>query len=277
MLRRIRTLFREEQAQSDLEETSVGSALAVPERRVPVVTRAVARVLPERHRDHWLDVTSRNVFFAKCSIGTSLTMAAWKIVVAVLATASLFWIINAAFSIGLAAARYMTVSTHRSSRRPAPRIPRTAEQRERRMYRTTGAVILGLSIVYMVSCATMLFGDAHIERYDTIVGITIAALAFTELGLAIHGAITTRNNTNLIVGAIKLSNLASALVLIVLTQSALTSFSDGEGASLSHATGLGGILFGGLAGAIGVYMLVRRLPTAPQRTGEELPELETGL
>ena len=54
--------------------------------------------------------------------------------------------------------------------------------------------------------------------------------------------------------AIKMTNLASALISIVLTQTALLSLSEGDH---SFYNGLCGIIFGSLAACVGIFMIIR--------------------
>jgi hypothetical protein len=247
----------------DAEDASHGAPepalAAASDPTAPAYARAVARRLPTRFRHHWLDATERNVFFARCSTVTSLLMAAWKIAVAIIASASLFWSANAAFSVGIAAAKYLAITAHRPNRPDKPQLTAAMrQQRQHRVYRIAGVVILALAVAYILGCIPMVRGRVELERYDVIIGITIATLTFTELGMAIHGAIAARRSSDLVVEMIKLSNLAGALILLVLTQSALISM--GNGAAPSWPTGLGGLFFGTLVGGIGLYMLLRRLP-----------------
>lgn len=118
-----------------------------------------------------------------------------------------------------------------------------------------------MATLYVISCIAMLTGGSRTRPYDQYTGITIAALTFAELILAVVGIVSARRKSDLIVEVIKISNLAGALTLLVLTQTALMSFSDTNGAD-PHTTGLTGIVFGSVAGLLGLYMIVRRLPAA---------------
>ena len=118
------------------------------------------------------------------------------------------------------------------------------------------AIVWGLSIAYVLSCLPMALGTSTAEAYDPHVGIVIAAVTFVELALSVHGVISARRNKDLLVEAIKLTNLAAALILIVLTQTALLSFAYSGDATVVN--GVCGIVFGSIAGLIGAYMLVRR-------------------
>lgn len=206
----------------------------------------------------WRDLRDRSMFFASLSIATSLAMAAWKIGAAILTGVSLFWLVNAAFSLGLAAARYLAVSTHRRPHAGAGDAV-SQYQHQRRIYRITGLTLVGLAGLYITSCFTTLSLDVETQKFSQNIGIAIATLTFTELGLAIHGLMSARRNADLLVEVVKLGNLAGALILLVLTQSALMSFSQ---TTPGNYTGAAGITFGSVVIMIGLYMLVRRLPAS---------------
>ncbi|WP_028709047.1 hypothetical protein [Propionicicella superfundia] len=207
----------------------------------------------------WRDLRERSVFFAMWSIGGSVAMAAWKIGAAVLVGGSLFWLSNAAFSVGIAVAKSLAVVAHRQGRTGKVRGPANRVRAQHRIYRTAGAAVCVLAALYVVSCLTMVFGGGASESYDTYSGIAIATLTFTELGMAIAGVVSARRNSDVVVEVIKLANLAGALILLALTQTALMSFSSEDGAP-AHLTGVAGVFFGSGACVIGVYMLVRPLP-----------------
>lgn len=71
--------------------------------------------------------------------------------------------------------------------------------------------------------------------------------------------IVTRHNHTLLIHVIKMINLSSSLIAIVLTQTALLSFTNKEADSLeiSKANGVIGILMGTVATLIGIYMIYR--------------------
>jgi hypothetical protein len=60
---------------------------------------------------------------------------------------------------------------------------------------------------------------------------------------------------NWAISAIKLTDLTSALVSLVLTQTAILSFTT-QG-DMSYFNGISGMLFGGIATLIGIYMMIR--------------------
>lgn len=210
-------------------------------------------------RDRWRDRTERPVLLATGSVVVSVAMALWKIWFAIVGEASLFWLSNAGFSIGIALSKCAVISAHHRRRTPhATRSHTSAVRHERRMYRVAGAVIGCLSVLYVVSSSFLVFGQARTESYGQIVGIGIATVTFTELAMAIRGTIISRRDGGLAVRAIRLANLANALVLLVLTQSALMSFASNQDSSAF--TGVAGMVFGSLGAIIGIVMVAHRLP-----------------
>jgi hypothetical protein len=60
-------------------------------------------------------------------------------------------------------------------------------------------------------------------KYSDIVAIAIAAFTFTEIGVSVHGIVTTRKNREPIMEAVKLTNFSTSLISLVLTEAALMS------------------------------------------------------
>jgi len=91
------------------------------------------------------------------------------------------------------------------------------------------------------------------------VGIGIATVTFTEVGLNIRGVILTRHNHTLLFHAIKMINLSASFIALVLTQTALLSFTEIESdvLEIAKANGAIGIMMGILATVIGIYMICR--------------------
>lgn len=107
-------------------------------------------------------------------------------------------------------------------------------------------------------CISLVVGAAGTERYSYEVAIAIAAVAFAELGFSTHGFFSSRRRQDMLIEAVKLGNLASSLILLVLTQTALLSMTAATDSSVYN--GICGILMGLGATAIGVRMLRTTYP-----------------
>lgn len=203
--------------------------------------------------------TRRAILFTILSIPGALLMAAWKAAVFVI-TPSLFLMATVLFAVGSVVAKSRVVAAHVSARRRESAGSHHHDpELSRRTYRSTGVIVTALAGLYTGSFLPMLTGDTDSVRYDQPVAIAIAAITFGELGLAIHGTVSARRNSDFLVEAVKLTNLAGGLVLLTLTQSALLSIDPDVEAG--NANAISGLVFGSLATAIGGWMIWRSRPS----------------
>jgi len=184
-------------------------------------------------------------------------VAVWKTALIVVSP-SLFLLANLVFTIGVVAAKVVAIRAHAAMRANATGAGTAdASRHHRSAYRAIGALVSMLSIAYVLSCLPMALGTSRAEAYDRHIAVLIATVTFVELVLSVHGAMSARRNKDLLVEAIKLTNLAASLILLVLTQTALMSFAYRGDATVYN--GVCGMVFGSVAALIGVYMLARRL------------------
>jgi len=215
----------------------------------------------------------RRIAFIGLSIPFTLVLALWKAAL-LFVVPSLFLFATVLFGLGVVAVKIIalrhliadTRATWGSPNRPAGTQP---SELHRGVYGSIGVLVLLLSLVYVVCSALGLDGEGANDDYTPAVAINIAAITFAEIAVSIRGAVTARRSKELVVEAVRLTNLASALVLLVLTQTALLSFAQDSDLRVYNA--FCGVLFGSLAALIAMYMIVRayrarepRLePTAP--------------
>lgn len=126
-----------------------------------------------------------------------------------------------------------------------------------RYYAMSGVILITASVLYIAYSARLFF-HPEAAAYHMYVGIGIAAFTFTELTLNIRGVFIERHNHTPLIHAIKMINLASSLICLVLTQTAILSFADANSEVVkSQANGLMGIIMGGLATLLGIVMILR--------------------
>ncbi|MNV86003.1 hypothetical protein D3C71_1799990 [compost metagenome] len=108
----------------------------------------------------------------------------------------------------------------------------------------------------------IVFWGAGKARYDQYTALLIATVTFTELLVSLFGSMAARRNGEPVVEAIRLTNLASSFISLVLTQTAILSFAQER--DVTFYNGLSGVIFGTLAALTGLYMLLRKssLPAA---------------
>lgn len=235
--------------------------------------REMRRVVPkllmraQNLRPHWENFLSamkntsrRNIYFSALAIPGHILIASSKAVI-LLFSFSAFMAANVLFTLGLAVIKLLIILAHRRQVRHGPTLNIV------QTYRTTGLLVLALAIVYSLSCLPLVFGVNTSDHYDKGVAVAIGLIAFVELVFSVHGLFASRKNNDILMEAVKLSNLAASLILLVLAQTALLSLTADTGVDpITHASsmdpsrynGLTGVTLGTLAALIGLYMLTQR-------------------
>ncbi|MFZ2624928.1 MAG: hypothetical protein WAX29_06780 [Propionibacterium sp.] len=216
-----------------------------------------------RARGALASASSRNIYFSAVAIPGHIVMAISKGAV-LFASFSAFMTATVMFTLGLARIKFLVIRAHRRVRQgnSITAVP-TA-------YRLTGLIVLVLSGLWVVSCLPLAMGGEFAPRYNHIVALAIATMAFTELAFSVHGFFASRRYMDALMEAIKLSNLASSIILLVLTQAALLSMTP-DAPAISRTNGWFGVGAGVMAALIGVFMLVRsrRGIVWPERAGDD--------
>lgn len=125
-----------------------------------------------------------------------------------------------------------------------------------RYYKTSGAILIASSILYIIY-SVRLFLFPEMTTYHEYVAMGIATFTFAELALNIRGVIIERNNRTPLIHAIRMINLASSLICLVLTQTAILSFASDRTDVHPQVNGFMGMLMGGIATLLGIIMIVR--------------------
>ncbi|MHC5375204.1 hypothetical protein ACYSNU_15660 [Enterococcus sp. LJL120] len=131
-----------------------------------------------------------------------------------------------------------------------------AADQEKIYYRRVGLLILVASAIYLIY-ALHLFIDQETVYYQPNVAIAIATISFTEVGVSIYGILKANRQKNLLLQAVKLLNLSSSLIGLVLTQSAILSFSS-DSQHQATANAILGLIFSGVTMGIGLWMISKR-------------------
>lgn len=114
-------------------------------------------------------------------------------------------------------------------------------------------LLIASSVLFTFYMSRLFFID-DIRQYDMIMSITMATSSFVELGFAIFKFIKSKQTNDILLQSFRGCNLASSCFAIVLTQVALHSATK-TSANLQNA--ITGVIFGGLAILIGVYILIK--------------------
>lgn len=178
----------------------------------------------------------------------NILVGAGKLIMGILSF-SVFTCVSAFYTFGMVLAKLFALSGISKGK---------SRELQCRYYMISGEVLIIASALYIAYSARLFFYP-EVSSYHPYVGITIAAFTFTELTLNIRGVILERHNHTLLIHAIKMINLASSLICLVLTQTALLSFTHEReiGYDPSLSNGLMGVLMGSAATLLGVIMVIR--------------------
>lgn len=125
-----------------------------------------------------------------------------------------------------------------------------------RYYRLSGIVLIAASILYIIYSIRLFFFPVT-TSFHPYLAMGIATFTFTELAVNIRGVIVERHNRTPLFHAIKMINLASSMICLVLTQTAILSFASEHIEEHSRANGTIGIIMGAAATVLGIIMIVR--------------------
>lgn len=196
----------------------------------------------------------RAIVFTRLSIVLTAFVVIGKLLYGIVFR-SPFIAFSAFYSVGIAVAKVLALITHNKS---IKKINSTGVieygKEEYDCYLYVGVIVLAAGLAYVIYSARMFLGYSKSSAYPVFVAINIAAFTFTEIALSVRGTVLAKKDKEPIMEAIKLASVASSLILLTLTQTALLSFTyEGDA---SKYNGLSGIIFGGIAVLIGAYMAV---------------------
>src|SRR6478736_2979506 len=218
----------------------------------------------------WLaTMDERSFFYAGISALFNLLFAAAKLVL-FLVEPNLFLLANVLFSLGVGLAKALAVRTYRRSRsaehRPAP----SAIEQYRAATRI-GIVLTSSAVLYVGLCLPLLVGTSVSVAFEPLVAEILALIAFVELGFAITAAIRMRRSKQPLVRSIRVVNVGSALVLLVLAQAAILSFASTV--ESSWGVGVSAMIFGGATVFGGLSLVIHSARRAGAlRDGSNGPE-----
>ena len=202
----------------------------------------------ERFRE--LEKKERVIFFLLCSAISNFFIAVIKFIYS-LTIPSLWFFINAGFSLVLAICRFLTIKRYRAIRKLKNKEKRMKE--EYKNYLQNGIMLIFLGTMYFFVSSYMYYKGTNTTMHEYITYL-VALIAFYSIGNAIYGMIKYKRNQEPIIKGIKITNFANALTSIVLTQVVLLdTFSTGYDSTLNGYTGMGVSL---IIIGLGLYMII---------------------
>lgn len=130
-----------------------------------------------------------------------------------------------------------------------------------RYYKISGLILVGSSVAFILYSVWIQFHPPT-SVYHMYIALGIATVTFTEITLNIRGVVIEHKNKSPLFHALKMINLASSLISLVLVQNAILSFKQADGDVSEEqlaqmSSGLIGIFMGTIAAALGVFMIIR--------------------
>ena len=119
-------------------------------------------------------------------------------------------------------------------------------------YYIVGLIVVISSVLYIIYSIRALINNSIIQ-YDLYVSIGITFITFFCLIWSLVGIRNARKKGNLEEETSKLISLATSLISLSLTPTAILSFTKSQ--NISFYTGLAGIFFGTLSSLVGIYMM----------------------
>jgi hypothetical protein len=198
-------------------------------------------------------MTARTIRSTRLSSILNAVLALGKIGLGIYSL-SLFVCVSGLYNVGIAFAKHTTVQN------------RDTEQQHKN-YKRIGIIILVTSVVYMIYCANMAIRGKANVTYDLITALTIATFTFTEIGLAAYGMGAARKSKNLTIMAAKRINLVTALISLVLTESALLGLESTPNAA--NYCGWTGLIAGTVSVVVGLHMVITQGRQKSKKNSDE--------
>lgn len=175
---------------------------------------------------------------------------------------SFFTCVSAFYTFGMVAAKVVAL---------AGILKEENSRAQYRYYKASGLILIGSSAAYILYSVWIQYHPPT-SVFHMYIALGIATVTFSEITLNIRGVIIEYKNKSPLFHALKMINLASSLISLVLVQNAILSFvhsqqevDDERLAQMS--SGLIGIFMGSIAVFLGIYMIIRI--SIMQRRSEE--------
>lgn len=188
---------------------------------------------------HMIDKFKEDQLLFKVSLYNGAIMGIMKILLGII-SGSISLFISSFYNIGISLAKKTTFRKN---------VKHTYEN-----FYLVGIIILVSSIFYIFYSYHVFYFGSN-SKYHMYIAILIATITFTDITLALIGTIKAKKKKDLQTETVKLINLATSLISLSLTQTAILSFTVQE--DMSKYNGIGGMIFGICAGLIGIYMIIR--------------------
>ena len=196
---------------------------------------------------------NRIMFFLVFTTIGNILMAIVKFVLS-LTLPSLWFFINAIFMIVLSFARFFSIRDYRKTMIIDNKVE--IQKIGYKNYLNNGILLVLLGIMYFFVNVYIYYKGTNTTIHEYLTYL-VALVAFWSIGSAIYGMIKYKRNHSPILKAVKLTNFASALTSIMLTQIVLLdTYASTEVYNSNLMNGLTGISIGIVIIILGLYMII---------------------
>lgn len=197
-----------------------------------------------------LEKKDQLIFFLMCGAISNFTVAIIKFILSFMLP-SLWFFVNAGFSLVLAICRFVTLKWYNKIKKIENKVLQKNE--EYKSFVQNGVMLILLGIMYFFVSSYMYYKGTNTTMHEYITYL-VALIAFCSIGSAIYGIIKYKKNQEPIIKGIKITNFANALTSILLTQVVLLdTFSSEYDSKINGYTGMGVSL---IICILGLYMIV---------------------
>ena len=155
---------------------------------------------------------------SRFSLASNAFVAVCKMVMGIFST-SIFLFISAFYSLGCAASKQTYFVGLAYSK--------IDKEQETKYYLKIAIMLLFTDIIYIIYMIRLFFIPS-VSHYPKIVGIALATISTLEMYFAISGLIKSKKRNELLLSGLKCVSLSTALLSIVLAQTAILSFTMPE-------------------------------------------------
>lgn len=204
---------------------------------------------------------NRIIQFSKLSVIINVAIAFGKIGMGIYSL-SLFLCINGLYNVGIASAKAVALKGYSNSigypvwklqsHSNTPGKKKKNRKTEYKYCYLVGIIVFISSVIYTICATRVLLGKHSNAKYSNFMTFVIFTFTVVEITISLQGIYTARKNREPILEAIKLTCLVSSLIALVLSQTAILSYTGREP---NIYFDIFGVVFGNVSSIIGLHMI----------------------
>lgn len=201
-----------------------------------------------------LEKTDRVMFFLIFTCFTNIIVSIFKFIMA-FTLPSLWFFINALFLSILSLTRIFSIKDYTKIKLLTKK--EDIKKIEKKNYFLNGILLILLGIMYFFVNVYIYYNGTNTNMHEYLTYL-VALIAFYSITTSIYGMIKYKKNVSPILKAVKITNFASSLTSIMLTQIVLLdTFTTSQNYNSNLINGLTGMSVGIIIMILGLYMIIK--------------------